>query len=217
MATYKQGILGGFSGRIGNVIGTYWKGQNVMRIRAASYNDANTPAQQEHRLKFKLVQNFLLTNKSLIDQGFNAVDNRMTALNAALKANIKKVITGVFPNLSVDKSKVILSTGNLAVLEDAKGSSTNPAVLFIDWVNNPDVINQHDTDILNLSVTNESTQEVMTLQNVATRSMESVEVLLPTTWSGKIVQVLGFMTADSMVSSSNEVSNTMYLGQVTLA
>ena len=31
MATFEKGILGGFSGKVGNVVGSRWRGKNIMR------------------------------------------------------------------------------------------------------------------------------------------------------------------------------------------
>lgn len=36
MGTIKQGILGGFSGKVGTVIGGSWKGISYMRLQAQS-------------------------------------------------------------------------------------------------------------------------------------------------------------------------------------
>lgn len=93
MATYKQGILGGFSGRIGNVIGTFWKGRQVMRIRAASFNDANTLRQQEQRMRFILINSFMYAQKELINWGFGAYDRTMSAMNAAKRTDEEAMIT----------------------------------------------------------------------------------------------------------------------------
>lgn len=42
MGTIKQGILGGFSGKVGTVIGSSWKGISYMRSRAQSVKNPRT-------------------------------------------------------------------------------------------------------------------------------------------------------------------------------
>lgn len=49
MGKIKQGILGGFSGKVGSVVGSSWKGIAVMRAEALSYNDQKTAKQIEMR------------------------------------------------------------------------------------------------------------------------------------------------------------------------
>ena len=56
MGKIKQGILGGFRGKVGTVIGSSWNGISYMRGQAQSVRNANTPAQQAQRAFFKQVQ-----------------------------------------------------------------------------------------------------------------------------------------------------------------
>ena len=39
MGTIKQGILGGFSGKVGTVVGSTWKSVHYMRALAVSFSD----------------------------------------------------------------------------------------------------------------------------------------------------------------------------------
>lgn len=55
MAKIKQGILGGFSGKVANVVGTSWKGRAVMKSQPLSVANPKTEAQQEQRGKFSKV------------------------------------------------------------------------------------------------------------------------------------------------------------------
>lgn len=52
MAKIKQGILGGFSGKVAGVVGTSWKGRAVMKSRPLSVSNPKTDAQVEQRGKF---------------------------------------------------------------------------------------------------------------------------------------------------------------------
>ncbi len=52
MATFKQGILGGFSGKVGGVIGSSWKGINTMRSQPASVLNPRTTSQVNNRNRF---------------------------------------------------------------------------------------------------------------------------------------------------------------------
>lgn len=55
MAKIKQGILGGFSGKVANVVGTSWKGRAVMKSQPLSVANPKTEAQQEQRGKFSKI------------------------------------------------------------------------------------------------------------------------------------------------------------------
>ena len=211
MATYKQGILGGFSGRIGNVIGTFWKGRQVMRIRAATYNDANTLRQQEQRMRFKLINSFIYAQKELINWGFGAYDRTMSAMNAAVSLNFKSAITGIFPNLTIDLPKVILSKGSLPGFEDNIVTSTLPNTISLDWLDNTGTFNALGTDNLMVSVVDDASFEVILFPNAAKRADEEIMLTLPALWTAKHVTVYTFFVSEdglSTVSDSSQVSDT---------
>ena len=54
MGTIKQGILGGFSGKVGTVVGSSWKGISYMRGQAQSVKNPRTAKQMAQRDKFSL-------------------------------------------------------------------------------------------------------------------------------------------------------------------
>jgi hypothetical protein len=172
MGKIKQGILGGFSGKVGPVIGTSWKGKAVMRAIALSHNDANSVAQQQQRLKFKLLIQFLAEVNGFIERGFRNRAVGMTAPNAAMRLNLDGAISGDWPNYKVAYDKVMVSNGVIDLIRSGviNGSrktlhrgkvivtfimgtrelydfvDENPDVEFhpVDYVNNPLVIAKND-------------------------------------------------------------------------
>ena len=55
MGKISQGVLGGFSGKVGNVIGASWKGIDYMRIMPANVANPRTQGQIDQRSKFVTV------------------------------------------------------------------------------------------------------------------------------------------------------------------
>lgn len=55
MATFEKGILGGFSGKVGSVVGARWRGINIMRRLPARGNYTPSPEQLAQRQKFTVV------------------------------------------------------------------------------------------------------------------------------------------------------------------
>ncbi len=49
MGIINQGILGGFSGKVGPIVGFRWKSNYYIRARAAKVSNPRTPKQQEQR------------------------------------------------------------------------------------------------------------------------------------------------------------------------
>ena len=59
MGKIKQGILGGFKGKVGTVIGASWNGISYMRGLAQSHKNPKTAAQLKQRSFFKEVQDLV--------------------------------------------------------------------------------------------------------------------------------------------------------------
>lgn len=218
MGKYLQGILGPFSGRVGNVIGTFWKGRSIMRIRAASYSNPNTIPQQTQRMKWKLVSSFLTANQKLIRLGFAAVNRSFTAFNNAMKYHLENAITGAFPTLELDLTKVKLSIGTMAGLVGAALSSTAPGTINIDWDDNSNNIDASADDEMFISLIDETTGEVV-IGAGATRVSGTTTVQLPALWAGKNVVVHAFFIKSGTrdVTESAQVSESQYLGTVAVA
>ena len=66
MGIINQGILGGFSGKVGPIVGFHWKSKYYIRARAAKVSNPRTPRQQEQRGKFATASSFLKTMKPFI-------------------------------------------------------------------------------------------------------------------------------------------------------
>lgn len=81
MARIANGILGGFSGKVGTVVGSSWNSINYMRSLAASYRDAKSETQVCQRGKFTQAVRFLKAMPKFIRVGFgnHARGSRRTA------------------------------------------------------------------------------------------------------------------------------------------
>jgi len=102
MGTIKQGILGGFSGKVGSVIGGIWKGISYMRGLALSVANPQTDAQLAQRQKWAVTMHFLQPLTEFLKTGFKAYAVKMTGINAAMSYNIKNALTGTYPNFAID-------------------------------------------------------------------------------------------------------------------
>lgn len=92
MGKIKKGILGGFNGRVGNVIGGSWKGVAYMRSEAQSIKNPRTENQQENRTMFGQVSDLFSKAKSIIDLGFAGEATKKSAFNAAVQENMKAMV-----------------------------------------------------------------------------------------------------------------------------
>jgi len=219
MAIHKQGIHGGFKGRVGNVVGSTWKGLDVMKIRPASVSNPNTARQQDQRSRFGLLMRFLSAQSRLIQIGFRPYAVHMTSINAALSNNLAAAITGEFPDYFIDYSKVLLSKGELPAMSQAVLSYTDPVSVTLSWIDNSSYQGAHASDHLNVSVYDPINNKALSFVSCAIRSNATVTLALPAEWAGYTVEVFAFFLSEAGVASANAkslVSDTLYVGSILL-
>lgn len=102
MGTIKQGILGGFSGKVGTMVGSSWKDISYMRGRAQSVRNPRTEGQMEQRSKFAQVLELLKPITAYVRIGFKTYAKQQTAFNAAMAYNVKNAFSGTYPNFVFD-------------------------------------------------------------------------------------------------------------------
>ena len=113
MGTIKQGILGGFNGKVGTVVGSSWKGISYMRGQAQHVKNPRTAGQIYSRTAFKAVSAALSPIASTLRLTFAKSAGKMSAFNKAVSENYKKAIVDQDGTPVVDYSKLILSKGTL--------------------------------------------------------------------------------------------------------
>jgi len=210
MATILNGITGGFSGKVGNVIGGSWKGIDYMRSRATSISNPRTPAQVEQRARFTAVGMFLRPLTAFLRIGFKNEAVKMSGYNAAMAYTLDNAITGIYPAFTIDYSKVMVSQGNLpGALNPLSVSGTAGQVEFT-WENNTWETNAIESDKSVLVVYNPSKQKAISVVDGISRSVGSQTITLPNSFTGDEVQCyIAFMDAKKTV-----ISNSEYIGSL---
>lgn len=120
MGKIKQGILGGFNGTVGTVIGGSWKGLAYMRGKAQSIKNPRTEKQMAQRIKFGMAQKFVKVMTGYLQVGFRNYTQQQTATNAAMSHTVRNCITGSYPDFSIDPTKVLVSSGSLMPADSAQ-------------------------------------------------------------------------------------------------
>ena len=88
MGIIKQGVIGGFSGIVGNVIGASWKGIAYMRIRPVSVANPKTDPQLDQRMRFTVTLRFLQPLTQFLKTGFKNYAVKMSPFNSAMSYNV---------------------------------------------------------------------------------------------------------------------------------
>jgi len=204
MAKLVDGVLGGFRGKVGTVVGNIWKGIATMRVHVASISNPQTAAQLEQRAKFALMVKFLKPMTDFLRTTFKKFAIKQTAFNAAVSYNLLNAITGVYPDYEVDYSKVLVSMGSLPGVLNPEVTSTTAGEVKFTWQDNTGGPYAKATDKAALCVYNPAKGYATDLIGGNTRTGGSQSVTLPANWSGDEVQCfIAFANANGSVYSNS--------------
>jgi len=213
MGKISQGILGGFSGKVGNVIGGSWKGIDYMRVKPASVANPRTEAQVDQRSRFSTVLQFLQPISGFLKVGFRNYAVKMTQFNSAMSYNVKNAIIGVYPDYVIDLDNVLISRGGLSGALNPTVSSPAVGQVQFNWVDNSTDVNTKATDKAMVLVYNPDKNEAVYITEGAARSTESQNLTVPNLYSGDTVHAfIAFISEDS-----KEIANSKFVGSVVVA
>ena len=212
MGTITKGILGGFSGKVGNVVGGTWKGIDYMRSKANRTNFNPSQAQLEQQLKFGLSIRFVQSMSGLVEMSFRNYAIKMTGINSALSYTLKNAVAGVYPIYNIVYSDVLVSRGDLPnVLGPAVVSGVGSLVSF-SWTDNSGVGIAKPTDKAILAGYCPAFNQCIYTTGSASRSALTDELNL-STFSGQLVETyIGFVSQDG-----RNIASSLYTGQVTVS
>jgi len=213
MGTIKQGILGGFSGKVGTVIGSSWKGIAYMRSIAQSVKNVRSSRQVAQRAKFSMLVDLLKQFSDFIAISFRECAKKMSEFNAAFQINYNNgVIGGTYPSLTVDASKLVVARGSLTGVPSATAEISG-GMAKISWTDNSGEGDALATDKMMAVFYNTVKGKVHTVSTTnKTRSGGSYSTAVADSWAGDTVACyILFQKADGSV-----VSDSVYAGTVTL-
>lgn len=219
MGQIKKGILGGVSGKVGNVVGGSWKGIDYLRVLPASVTNPKTINQTTVRTKFAMLVRFLRSFTPLIRLGFKSEAVKQTSFNAAMSYNYHHAIAGEYPDLSIDYASVAVSRGDLPGAVNPVAASEEAAKVSISWEPNTGQPKASDTDVAIAVVYNPEQQDAIYTLDAAPRSEGSATLDVPASYSGQEVHVyMAFMVLDQALGgqSKQAISNSAYAGSVTV-
>jgi len=207
MGKIGQGILGGLSGKVGNVIGGSWKGIDYIRIKPTSVANPRTEGQVNQRNKFTATLEFLQPNKDFVNVGYKSFAIKKTAFNAAMSYVLNNAIIGISPDFSVDYSSALLSKGILSKALNPTADLTTAGQVSFSWDDNSTENNAKRTDKAMLLVYNPMKNESTYQLAGADRETGTDVLIIPNTYAGDTVEL--FM---AFVSLDGKVSNSSYIG-----
>ena len=210
MAITPQGITGPFIGKVGPVVGYISRGKSVMRSRP-NLSKSRKPSilQQQQHAKFSLMNKFLGPIIPFLNETKKTVDIDLTGYNKAFSYNVKNAIKGIYPDLAIDYSMVLLSRGDLPNVKSTQIESQLPGQISIHWTDNSGTGLARSNDKAFVAIYCREMSNWEYKFNLGERSAGSCIFDVPG-YAARLVEIyIGFLSADE-----KEVSDSLYVGQL---
>lgn len=203
MGIFKNGLFGGISGRVGNIVGASWKGVEYVRSLPAIRVDPKTKKQIKQRNKMSVTMEFMKTVTPYVRVGFQMyVTDSLTAFNAAMSFNMKNAISTDADNVSLDYSKVMVSRGPLFITPNIKAERATGKII-ITWDKTLSEDAKRSDQLMVVAYNSFKQQSVYDL-NAGKRSLSLTSIEIPLDWKKDKIEVyVAFKDAEGGVVSDS--------------
>jgi Family of unknown function (DUF6266) len=209
MATMRKGPLGGFTGKLGGKVGYNFRGENKVRNAPKKYEGLVSFAQMEQRQKFSIGVKFLAPLRDFMNQMHKRTIRGISGYDKLSSANMTTMITGSYPDFSIDYNKVRLTTGSLPGVNNPSISCTDGGVLIIRWNDNSSNGSARYSDRIYVAFYDKESETWLIREQIAERGDGGKRLDMPA-FRGKLLQVyIGLSSADGL-----RVSDSLYLGMI---
>ncbi len=211
MGVIKRGILGGFSGKVANVIGSSWKGIAVMKAMPLSVANPNTAAQVAQRTK---MTNAVAFAKVILVTIIKPLCDRFASGQSGFNLFIQRNISLFTVADPAPASNLILSIGNVTPTQDLTiAGQMSDGQCDLAWTDNTGVGNALATDVPHIVIYNQN-RNTFVIEANGSRSDAGVGFDLPEgTILGDTLQLwMSFRRLDG-----TQVSNTGYATTIVVA
>lgn len=169
MGIIRRGILGGFSGKVANVVGSSWKGIAVMRALPLSVTNPRTVGQVEQRSAFSIISKFASSILTVwVKPLWDRAAQSMSGYNAFIQQNVDIIKADVDLNIE----NLTMSKGKLGATPVAGIISGSDGQLNFSWDKVPSGSYQMSTDRLYLLVFDNDNKLIYSSSGVVKRDDE---------------------------------------------
>ncbi|WP_312196230.1 DUF6266 family protein [Epilithonimonas vandammei] len=209
METLSKGILGGFSGKVGPVVGATWRGMDVIRSRPKSSKRTPSEKQLEQQLKFKLAISFLQPIKNIQSRFFGSGSGVKSRVNLAVSYTISEAIQMVAGLPELIYNKVLITRGELTSFQNAVLTTQPGGVLHLEWEDNSTQGDAAPKDQVSIVCYCAELNNWEIYEGIVMRSDLMADVTLPAYCLGETMEVYAFLNNEKQTAAST----SLYLGQ----
>lgn len=220
MAIYNGGILDEYKNKIGNVVGRRWRGLDVISKYQPNVKNPKTKKQVEARQRFLTASKLARDFRWIVGMGFGGVTagTKCPPRGAFVRENLQAIEFTYPDTIDIDYTLLKVAMGNHLTGTFSGLASTDPLTVAVTFSYDVSRLGTDMSDKVIL-VGYHPTDGVMCYGEF--RANEgNLEMTVPTSWNGEEVYVYGFVVGESaltVINSPDDVSNSTYIGRVTIA
>lgn len=205
MARITKGILGGFSGKVGTVVGASFRGQDIIRSKPKPSSKKPTDKQLLQQAKFSLTIAFLQPLKPIQHKYFGVKSGAKSEVNLAVSYFLKNAIQVIANIPELLYTKILITKGDLTGFQNLTALPQANQVIEISWEDNSTQGNANATDQVNLVCYSEVLGSFEIFELLATRADLTTQVTLPALYANLDVHVWAYLNnaAESVACNSN--------------
>lgn len=217
MARINNGLLNGFSGKIGNVVSCYRYGKYYLRMRPEKVHHPNSEKQLAQRMRFTLIQQFMHPISPFLRFGFGAYAVGRSAYNAAMSYNLEHALKGIYPEIMVDYQAARISKGKLPGIASGNVCQGESGKLIFTWERQVSSVKSREPDKAVVVILCPETKEAIWFMDTIQISAFQIEIVIPNGMLNKeILCYLCFIKSGLLLDhpSENNISDSFYCGSV---
>ena len=208
MGTIKKGILGGFSGTVGTVVGANWRGMDVIRSRPKKSGSLPTAQQLLQREKFALAIRFQNSLRTMQKRLYGDNAGVKSRVNLAASQLLREVVAEQNGEVVLLMNKVLITKGDLTGFQNLTVAAAAGETLSFSWTDNSDQMMADPTDIFSCAIYEEEEGVFHVQEGPEMRDTAAADVVLPADWNGSTVHVFAFFQN----AAQDAACNSVYLG-----
>lgn len=207
MAIIKKGILGGFSGKVGTVVGYILKDQDIIRGLGKGRQAPFTAGELKNQTAFSTPQAWLQPLTEFLRVGFKDYAVRYEGFSAARSYLSKNALRSDDAGFYVDPELALVSYGDMDLAETASAVSESPGTVTFRWSGGRTVYDDRAMFMLY-----DIDAGRAAFDTAAVKRQRGTGIFTAEAFSGKSVHVyLAFVSEDR-----KRRSNSQYLGVITV-
>ena len=212
MANISKGILGGFSGKVGTIVGANYRGKDIIRSVPKKSGRKPTELQLLQQKKFRLVVSFLQPLKPIQSKYFGMSSGVKSKANLAASYMLNNALLVVANEPELVFNKILITKGELAGFQNQVATPAVGRIMNFTWDDNSLQGNGNATDVMNVVSYSEDQQVFEVFQGVATSADGTAQITLPNYFGGLDIHFwIYFNNAEQKLAC-----NSPYLGLITL-